>query len=278
MAARAARGCRALALGLAVLACSCAARAPRSGDEETAGLPLSAPSTERILSELRARESALADFRGQARLVYEGPQGSAKSSQMIVVESPDRVRIDVMSPFGPTYTVAAYGDRLRAYDRGEKILYVGSATPANLRRYTRVPLEVEVLALLIRGLPPLTSRVARGRVEAQGPVWVWAADVEDGGQLRVEFDRRNLRPLRASLTGASPGESLFVEFEQYQDVDGVEVPHRIRARLADGGVVELEYSRIWRAVQLTATAFQIDPPSGVRVLGMDPEGTNGGAF
>ena len=57
---------------------------------------------------------------------------------------------------------------------------------------------------------------------------------------------------------------------------GVGVPHRIRARLGDGGVVELEYSRIWRAVQLTATAFQIDPPSEVRVVGMDLDEADAG--
>jgi hypothetical protein len=197
---------------------------------------------------------------------------------MIVVQSPDRVRIDVMSPFGPSYTVAAYGDRLRAYDRGDKVLYVGSTTPENLRKYTRVPLKIEVLARLIRGLPPLISGVGPGRVEAAGAGWLWETEVDGGGRLRVELDREQLRPLRASLSGASPGDALFVEFEQYEDVDGVDVPHRIRAQLGDGGVVELDYSRIWRAVQLTATAFQIDPPSGVRVVGMDMGETGAGAL
>jgi hypothetical protein len=120
--------------------------------------------------------------------------------------------------------------------------------------------------------------VGRGRVEARESVWVWVADVEGGGQIRVEVDREHLRPLRASLGSASLNDTVFVEFERYADVEGVEVPHRIRARLVDGGVVELDYSRIWRAVQLTATAFQIDPPSGVRIVEMDLKGTDVGAF
>ena len=278
MAALAASGRRALVFGALLLACSCAARSPRVAQEPRARFAHRAPSPTEVVAELGAREASLADFRGQARLVYEGPQGSTKSSQMIVVQSPDRVRIDVMSPFGPSYTVAAYGNRLRAYDRGEKVLYVGSTTPENLRKYTRVPLKIEVLARLIRGLPPLISGTGPGRVEAAGSGWLWETEVDGGGHLRVELDREQLRPLRASLSGSSPGDALFVEFEQYEDVDGVDVPHRIRARLGDGGVVELEYSRIWRAVRLTATAFQIDPPSGVRVVGMDVGETGAGAL
>ena len=278
MAALAARARRAQVLGILLLACSCAARSPRSEPESRGRFVDRAPSAQEVVTALNAREAALASFRGQAHLVYEGPQGTTKSSQMIVVQSPDRVRIDVMSPFGPSYTVAAYGDRLRAYDRGEKILYVGSTTPKNLRKYTRVPLKIDVLALLIRGLPPMIGGTDAGRVAAGASSWVWDADVAGAGTLRVELDREQLRPLRASLTGASPGEALFIEFEQYRDVAGVDVPHLIRARLGDGGVVELEYSRIWRAVQLTATAFQIDPPSGVRVVGMDLDEADAGTL
>ena len=269
MAAIAASCRRALAVGVLLVIYGCAARAPESGLERRGLFVDRAPSPQQVVAALRTREAALATFRGQAHLVYDGPQGTTKSSQMIVVQSPDRVRIDVMSPFGPSYTVAAYGDRLRAYDRGEKILYVGSTTPENLRKYTRVPLEITVLAMLIRGLPPMIAGADSGRVSAGAGSWLWDVGLEGGGSLRVEFDRDQLRPLRASLTGASPSDSLSVEFEEYRDVSGVDVPHRIRARLGEGGLVELEYSRIWRAVQLTATAFQIDPPSGVRVVGMD---------
>jgi outer membrane lipoprotein-sorting protein len=265
VAALAAARSRPLVFVALLLASSCAARAPRPGPEPRGR----APSPQEVVAELAGRDAALATFRGQAHLVYEGPQGTAKSSQMIVVQSPDRVRIDVMSPFGPSYTVAADGDRLRAYDRGEKILYVGSTSPENLRRYTRVPLRVPVLARLIRGLPPMIPSSDAGHVTAGEESWIWDVAVEGGGRLRVELDREHWRPLRASLTAAVPAESLSVEFEDYRDAGGVDVPHRIRARLGDGGVVELEYSRIWCAVQLTATAFQIDPPSGVRVVEMD---------
>jgi len=277
VAAFAAPNCRAVVLGVAFLACGCAARAPQPGPEPPGRFVHRAPSTDEIVAALEAREAALFSFRGQARLVYDGPGGSAKSSQMIAVQSPDRVRIDVMSPFGPSYTVVASGDRLRAYDRGEKVLYVGTATTENLRKYTRVPLEVGVLAMLIRGLPPLASGIGSGRVEAGASTWLWEADLAEGGTLRVDLDREDLRPLRASVTGRTALEALFVEFDRYEDVDGVAVPHQIRARLGDGGVVTLEYSRIWRAVQLTATAFQIDPPSGVRVVGMDLDEADVGA-
>ena len=229
------------------------------------------PTAEALLTEMRARETELASFRGQATLDYKGPDGSSKSSQMIVVQAPDHVRIDFMSPFGPTYTVATDGRYLRAYDRGDKVLYVGVPTATNVQRYARVPLTATVLAQLIRGLPPFLERATNPRLS--GPNF--EADLEGGGRLRIELAPDTLYPRRAHLLATSLGENVAVELDRYEDVDGIPVAHRVHAQLPDGGTVELEYSQVWRAVKLTDTAFQIDAPGGVRVVGMDAEGKGG---
>jgi outer membrane lipoprotein-sorting protein len=236
-------------------------------------------SAEALLAELRQRDAALAAFRGQATLDYKGPDGASKSSQMIVVRAPDQVRIDFMSPFGPTYTVATDGQNLRAYDRGEKVLFVGVPSTANVQRYARVPLTVEVLAALIRGLPPFLDRVTAARLVSTGAAPVLEASVSDGGgTLRVELDPATYYPRAAHALGTSLGDHVSVAFDRYVDVDGVPVAHRVHATLPDGGTVELEYTRVWRAMRLTDTAFQIDAPDGVRVVGMDAEKSGGGAL
>ena len=49
---------------------------------------------------------------------------------------------------------------------GLPILYRGLPTPYNIGRYTRVPVTLETLALLVRGLPPTPTGAARGAVRA----------------------------------------------------------------------------------------------------------------
>lgn len=267
----AARGRLAPLLLLVLFIAGCAARASRA--PATAVRRSSNPTAHDILIEMRERETALASFRGQATLDYKGPDGASKSSQMIVVQAPERVRIDFMSPFGPTYTVATDGRYLRAYDRGEKVLYVGVPTAANVQRYARVPLTAEVLAALIRGLPPFLARATNERFTPSG----FEADLQGGGTLSVELAPDTLYPHRAHVLGTTLGDHVSVEFDRYLDVDGVAVAHRVHAELPDGGTVELEYSRVWRGLRLTDTAFQIDAPGGVRVIGMDAEATGGKA-
>jgi outer membrane lipoprotein-sorting protein len=235
-----------------------------------------APSTSELEASMRAREQAVSTFRGQARLRYEGPDGRFKSSQMIVVEAPDRVRIDFMSPFGPTYTVAADGELLLAYDRGEKVLYRGRSSVHNVAQYTRVPVSIEVLASLIRGLPPLIARSDAGRVTESNGGWRWSADLSGGGGLAIDFDASATRPQAAVVEDRSGAEVMRVEFADYVDVDGTAVAHLISATLPSGEQVELKYSRIWRSIGFTEGAFQIDAPSGVRVVEMNEEAKAGG--
>ena len=273
MSSTATRGRRATSLIVLLVLVGCAARA-----RPTASVALrrsANPTAEELLGEMRARDSALAAFRGQATLDYRGADGTSKSSQMIVVRAPDHVRIDFMSPFGPTYTVATDGRHLRAYDRGEKVLYVGVPSPANVQRYARVPLTVEALAALIRGLPPFLSRATQEKLVAGVGAPVLEVLLEGGGSLRIELAPDTLYPQRANVLGTSLGDRVWVEFAEYGDVDGVPVAHRVHATLPDGATVELEYARVWRDVRLTDTAFEIDAPGGVRVIGMVGEAAGG---
>jgi outer membrane lipoprotein-sorting protein len=228
-----------------------------------------APTVEEVHDSLRARELAVATFRGQARLEYRGAGGSGKSSQMVLVRAPNQVRIDVMNPFGPSYTVAADGGSLQAYDRGEKILYTGAATAANLETYSRVSLEIDVLARLIRALPPFSvDEVENPQVYRTVAGWGYRANFASGGSVSLELDRSRLRPLRAELVDPAINGNVLVEIAQYEAVDGIELAHRVHAQLADGSSVELVYSRIWRDVGLSDSAFRIPAPSGVRVVDM----------
>lgn len=248
------------------LAASCGARAPVTPE------PVFTETPSPLDLELRIakQRNVLKRFRGQARLKYESPQGSGRTSQMIVVEEPDRIRIDFMSPFGPTYTVAANGQTLVAYDRGEKVLYRGAPTPNNVLQYTRVAAGIPLLASLMRGLPPELERKGMASVSDTPDGWALQVDLTGGGTLTVVFDRASLDPVAVSIFGAAYGGDIDASFTDYEEIDGVSIPHQVNAKFPGGGEVELKYSRIWwRNVGLTDDAFTIEAPPGVSVVDMD---------
>jgi hypothetical protein len=187
---------------------------------------------------------------------------------MVVVKAPEKVRIDFRSPFSITYTVVSDGSELFAYDRGEKVLYRGRPSPRNFGRYTRVPVDLPMLASLLRGLPPMPEGVAHGTIGRVPEGWRWESPLHDGARLAIVFAPGDLRPVSAQLTGSRAGDFIAF-FEDYEDVGGMMTPHRIRADLPNGGKVDLSYSVIWRDREHADAAFRLDAPSGVRVVNMD---------
>jgi len=237
---------------------------------EVAAVP-SEPTEADIRQRLISHAEALSTFRGQARLEYKGKDKTRRFSQMIAVKDPDRLRIDFMNPFGPSYTVATDGSQLIAFDRGEKILYRGLPSARNVQRYTRAAVDVGVLAALIRGLPPLLPRAAHAEVTRAEDGWHWSAAIKGGGRMTVVLDPEELDVTSVIITGAVLTGDLTASFSDYESVDGVRVAHLVRATLPDGTDVELKYSKIWRKISLNDSAFRLDAPSGVTVVDMEEE-------
>ncbi|MFQ5352721.1 MAG: hypothetical protein ACE5D3_06580, partial [Candidatus Binatia bacterium] len=203
-----------------------------------------------VFEDLLARRfDSLRTFRGQARLDYEGPDGSYRASQMITVRAPDSARIEFMSPFGPTYTVVTDDGRLYAWDRGEKTLYRGRASVENLGRFTRAPLSAEVLLALIRGLPAHTGKSKDGgRVLEDERRCAWERGIEGGRHSVIVFSKERLEPLSLAVFERSGEPELGATFGSYEDVDGTRLPHLVTLELKGGIKIRLSYSRLWRDI------------------------------
>jgi hypothetical protein len=252
-----------------LLVAGCASVRPPTAPEATPPppSPLEPPTAAELRSRLSAHSVALRSFQGQGHLEYEGPDGKMRSSHMVVVNAPNKVRIDFRSPFSITYTVVTDGNELLAYDRGEKVLYRGVPTPANLGRFVRVPVDLEMLALLVRGIPPLPAGAGAGSVRLVDSEWLWEMPLAGGARMRLTFDQSGLKPRKAVLKGAGAAD-FSAYFSGYEDVGGVQAAHEIRAELPDGGHVQLTYGTIWRDRKHSDNAFTLVPPEGVRVVEM----------
>lgn len=237
----------------------------------------SAPTLKRVLDVLAARDAALSRFRAQARLNYQSAEQSFRSTQVVVVRAPSSTRIDVMNPFGVSYTVATDGRILSAYDRRQSVFYQGTAQAQSFRRFTGIPMDSSDLSDVLRGLPPNLgdTRWAPVVKPTEGG-WLLQRRLKGGGTLDVVVQAASLVPMRVKIAGDRDRREVEIDYSDYRDVTGVAVPHRIEVRFKDGGNLDLVYKSVQRDVVLAEDAFRIDRPAGARFVNVDAEG--GGAI
>lgn len=254
------------ALLLAISACT-AAKPPRPAPVPTGA----APAVRRVLDVLEARDRALARFRAQARLDYRSPEQSFRSTQVVVVRAPASARIEVMNPFGISYTVATDGKVLSAFDRRQSVFYQGHAQAESFRHFIGIPLAAGELAAVLRGLPPAIGETRWAAVQPTEGGWLMQRRLAGGGTQKVVVDTVSLIPLRVTITGDRERHDVEVKYSDYRDVDGVVVPFRIEVSFRDGSTLELVYKTAQRDVALSEDAFRLDRPAGSRFVNIDTE-------
>jgi hypothetical protein len=93
---------------------------------------------------------------GTAKIDHFSPKGRIRGDLYLLAVNPDRVRFDVVSPFGATlYTLTSDGDRFQMLDIKEKEFLHGPSSPCNLARLTQVPVPAHALVALLRGEAPV---------------------------------------------------------------------------------------------------------------------------
>ena len=257
---------------LTTLSACTATKAPRPAPLPTGA----APAVRRVLDVLEARDRALTRFRAQARLDYRSPQQSFRSTQVVVVRAPSSARIDVMNPFGISYTVATDGKMLSAFDRRQSVFYQGHAQADSFRHFIGTPLTANELASVLRGLPPALGETRWGAVQPVPGGWLMQRRLAGGGLQQVVVDGTSLIPLSVKITGDRERHDVEVKYSDYRDVTGVVVPFRIEVSFRDGSDLELVYKSVQRDVLLSEDAFRLDRPAGSRFVNIDTEG--GGAL
>ena len=249
----------------------CAATAARPRAPTPTG---AAPTIRRILDVLDARDRALAHFRAQARLDYHSPEQSFKSTQVVVVRAPSSTRIDVMNPFGVSYTVATDGKQLSAYDRRQSVFYEGHAQPESFRHFIGIALGPNELASVLRGLPPNLGETRWLSVAPTEGGWLLKRRLATGGMLELVVQATSLIPLSVKISADRERRDVEVRYDDYRDVTGVFVPHRIDVTFKDGHL-ELVYKSVQRDVVLAEEAFRIEHPAGARFVNIDTGGGGG---
>ena len=136
------------------------------------------PNADAALDRMKATYACANGVQGTAAIDLLGKQGRVRGELLLFAVNPDRVRFDVVSPFGAViYTLTADGQRFQMLDMKEKQFLHGPASPCNLARMTRVPIPGHALVSILRGEAPLLVHQPNQSTIA------W--DTSDGGFYRV---------------------------------------------------------------------------------------------
>lgn len=146
-------------VGILVGVSSCAGIVYKEpSDIET--IPSKEWSREELLQSLAERIKQFRSLRSLASVHYQGIDGKGKFQEAIVVQRPDKLRLETLSSFGALLIVTANGERVSGFDPRQNVFFHGKSSKENLLRLTRIPLELREIAALLIGLPP---------VEIKGP-------------------------------------------------------------------------------------------------------------
>jgi hypothetical protein len=281
------------AFGLALSASallSCGATAPRS----------QFPTADDALGRMKATYACTNGVQGTAKIDHFSPQGRIRGDLYLFAVNPDRVRFDVVSPFGATlYTLTSDGDRFEMLDIKEKQFLFGPSTPCNLARLTQVPVPAHALVALLRGEAPVlvhSPKAAQIAWEKDGFYKLLIQSSRDASQevhleIRPEDLNKPWQEQRVRVTDvrvSQRGVDLYhAELKSHQpaktaeprtDPDGIdepiapsgpacdaELPRSIRVRVpnTDEDVIFQYKEAKWNPPILPG-AFQQPVPGGVR--------------
>jgi outer membrane lipoprotein-sorting protein len=257
--------------GAALLSgCFGAAPAPEPARPDLAALE--PPAASEIFRLLDERSSALRSFRAVADVGLRDPTQTLHGRQVVNLERPDRLRIDVLSTFGVILQVASDGEKIRAFDRGERTFYVGRATSPNLARFTRLDLRLSSVAGLLVGIPTAPRRTSRARVDLEEETALWrvTTPLDGGGHEHLWIDPTTILPVRTEIVGPRGIRQYEARFEDWRVVAGVEIPHRIDVDApASESAITLVYTETDVNPELRATLFRFEPPPGVTIVDLD---------
>jgi hypothetical protein len=114
------------------------------------------PNAAAALDRARASSACGVAIQASSKIDHFSDQGRFRGDLLMFASAPDRIRMDVVSPFGVTLaTLTSDGHAFALSDLREKRFFTGPASACNIARLTTVPLPGHVLVSLLRGQAPL---------------------------------------------------------------------------------------------------------------------------
>jgi hypothetical protein len=111
----------------------------------------------KLIESITGRREQFRSLRALAQVDYAGPDGKHGFQEAVIVQRPDRLRLETLTFMGAILIVTANNKEIIGYHPREGVFVRGERSKDNLRRYTQIPLELEEITTLLIGLPPVDT-------------------------------------------------------------------------------------------------------------------------
>ncbi len=224
------------------------------------------PSGSQVLERLETRRRAVRSFVLQGEIHLKGPGGELFGDHLIQGAYPDRIRAQVLGPFGkPLITLACDGRRLTVLDYRGNRAFRGPASRRNLARFLGLELSpAEVYALLTGSIP--LAGATRPRVSAHAAPGRALLDLlELGGSLEISlvFSLEDYRVEEAVLKQWPGRRELNARFSSFTKAGPGFYPRRLTLWDQDDRLVEITSDRLVLNRPPDRDAFHLRLPPGI---------------
>lgn len=118
--------------------------------------PSKLPTARAAVDRVHATQDCGIAIHANAKIDHFGKGGRVRTDLLAFAVWPDRLRMDIVSPFGVSLaTLTSDGQKFSLYDLREKRFFYGPAMACNIARLTAVELPPHVFVSLLRGEAPV---------------------------------------------------------------------------------------------------------------------------
>ena len=108
-----------------------------------------------LIKSMAQRREQVRSVRTLAQVDSAGPDGRHSFQEAVVVQRPDRLRLETLSYLGAILIFTANDKEIVGYHPREGVFVRGRRSKENLLRYTKIPLELDEITSVLVGLPPV---------------------------------------------------------------------------------------------------------------------------
>ncbi|PLX89866.1 MAG: hypothetical protein C0619_10395 [Desulfuromonas sp.] len=217
------------------------------------------PAAEQLLEGFTRTQGLYRSLDGEAKVGVTVAGKFFSSQQFLLLERPDRLRIDALSSFGQLLLQLAV-------NRNEMMVFLNTTVPGryyrgpasdeNLWRFTRLPIGLKQMLELLLYDPPLIAGLDT-RVEPH-PQGAQLSVVGGVQRQEIVFDR-HLRPVAIRYYDRDQL-SLQVEYEKISEISGF--PSRVRIEIPEQKTsVSVRFSEVRTNVPIPAERFSFAQPA-----------------
>ena len=248
---------------VALVGCSTVTqRIPSPPELDLGQQPAAGWTAEKLVGILADRDQQFQSLRSLASVRYRGPEGTQGFQEAVLIQRPDKVRLETLTLLGAILIVTVNADQIAGLHPREGLYLRGKSSKENLFRYTRIPLELREMTRLLIGLPPVVTS-ASWQIGGNSLY----RELNGAGKEIVVFDLTREVPIRWYRLGSDGSAELSAAFDDFSATPAGLFPLKITLEAADQPrSLEIVYQEPEVNVEIAPSLFvQEKPPNAQEV-------------